>query len=75
MHTISPLAAFILQYDALLQRYARFFIRDEKACALLVKDVFETWYELYSNTGRQCSRKILQQLTRGACNRYRHRWN
>lgn len=75
MHTLSPLAASILRYDALLQRYARFLTRDESCCAVLVKDVFETWYELYQIPEHPHTRKILQQLTLGFCNSYCHHTN
>lgn len=46
MNNAAPdLVTIIAKYDALLQRYARFIIKDQFVAAALVKEIFELVYD------------------------------
>ncbi len=62
------LVPIILQYDALLQRYARRLLKNQAMAAALVKEVFELVYELNGfNTDAAELRNQLRSYTLKVC--------
>jgi hypothetical protein len=61
----------IVKYDPLLQRYARFIVKDTAITAPLVKEVFEIVYELDGfNNDAITLRRQLKEYTLKACNHW-----
>lgn len=60
----------VLSYDALLQRYASRFLHSSQPAPSLVQQVFESFYEHYSNCIPADPRNVLRSLTTLACQQW-----
>jgi hypothetical protein len=66
-------ADIVVQYDALMQRYARFIIRNGIDTSGIVKEAFETYYGKYAGTTPAKARQLLRSEVLYACT-YCMRW-
>lgn len=75
MSEVPRIVQLIVDYDALLSRYAKQLTGNEFAGKRLVKDVFEAWYELPDTLKKENTKEQLRRLTLAICQAYNEAQN
>lgn len=75
MNKVPRIVQVIVDYDALLSRYAKQLTGNEFAGKRLVKDVFEAWYELPDTLKQENTKEQLRRLTLAVCRAYNESQN